>query len=275
VNPVEDSQPVHLDLPPRALPLLEHTFIHIQGIGPKMERAIWERGILTWKDFLRYPGMILSGPRDRVVRRDLNQSLSNRSCIDYFCPRLDRAEWWRLFNAFRHRAAYLDIETSGGYEGVEEITVIGLFDGTRVHTFVQGINLESFEIAVAEYDLLITFNGGSFDLPMIRRRFPGITLPVGHIDLRFLLRRLGLKGGLKHIEQTVGIAREKGIQGLDGWDAVRLWAQYSQRGDTSALERLIRYNTADIVNLEPLMEMGVRAMKQRLFHGLLISSNNP
>ncbi len=237
-----------------------------------MERAIWDRGILTWEDFLRYPGTILSGPRDKMVRRDLNESLSNRSCIDYFCQRLDRAEWWRLFEAFRHRAAYLDIETSGRYDGVEEITVIGLFDGTRVHTFVQGVNLESFEIAVAEYDLLITFNGGSFDLPMIRRRFPGITLPVGHVDLRFLLRRLGLTGGLKRIEQAVGLVREEGIQGLNGWDAVRLWAQFREKGDTSALDRLIRYNTADIVNLEPLMEMGTRTMEQRLFHGLPMSA---
>jgi uncharacterized protein YprB with RNaseH-like and TPR domain len=253
--------------------LLEQTFIHIQGIGPKMERAIWDRGIFTWEDFLHHSGTILSESRDRIVRQELYRSIANRARIDYFCPRLNPAERWRLFEAFRHRAAYLDIETGGGYDGVEEITVIGLFDGTRVHTFVQGISLESFEIAVAEYDLLITFNGGPFDLPMIRRRFPGITLPVGHIDLRFLLRRLGLKGGLKNIEQTLGLAREKGIHGLNGWDAVRLWAQYREKGDTWALDRLIRYNTADIVNLEPLMEMGVHTMKQRLFHGLPISGN--
>jgi len=35
-----------------------------------------------------------------------------------------------------------------------------------------GINLDDFEIAIAPYDLVITFNGSSFDLPYIRRWFP-------------------------------------------------------------------------------------------------------
>ena len=194
--------------------MLEHTFVHIQGIGAKTERAIWDRGILTWEAFLSHPGTILSTARDRIVRDELRRSLANRSRIGYFCDRLNGSESWRLFGAFRHRTAYLDIETSGGYEGIDEITVIGLFDGRRVQTFVHGVNLESFEIAVAEYDLLVTFNGACFDLPVIRSRFPGITLPAGHIDLRFVLRRLGLKGGLKKIEKETGLEREEGIDGL-------------------------------------------------------------
>ena len=42
-----------------------------------------------------------------------------------------------------------------------------------------------------------------------------------------------------------------------------LWKAY-QWGDPEALDRLIQYNTADIVNLKPLMEMGYREMKARL-----------
>jgi uncharacterized protein YprB with RNaseH-like and TPR domain len=38
-----------------------------------------------------------------------------------------------------------------------------------------------------------------------------------------------------------------------------LWEDYCN-GDTSALDRLVSYNTADIVNLKPLMEMGFRLM---------------
>jgi uncharacterized protein YprB with RNaseH-like and TPR domain len=200
------------------------------------------------------------------VRDELRRSLANRSRIDYFSDRLSGPESWRLFDDFRHRAAYLDIETSGGYEGIDEITVIGLFDGCRVQTFVQGVNLESFEIAVAEYDLLITFNGACFDLPVIRSHFPGITLPAGHIDLRFVLRRLGLKGGLKRIEKETGLEREEGIDGLEGQDAVLLWAAYRETGDARHLNRLVRYNTADIVNLEPLMEMGAATLKRQLLN---------
>ena len=46
-----------------------------------------------------------------------------------------------------------------------------------------------------------------------------------------------------------------------------LWKAY-QWGDRDALEKLIQYNTADIVNLEYLMEMGYREMKARALSGL-------
>ena len=84
--------------------------------------------------------------------------------------------------------------------------------------------------------------------------------------LRFVLRRLGLSGGLKVIERRMGLAREEGVDGLNGLDAVRLWAEY-RSGDRSALDRLIRYNTADIVNLEPLMETGYRWLMEGLLRG--------
>ena len=94
-------------------------------------------------------------------------------------------------------AVYLDIETSGYDQWTNDITVIGIYDGQTVQSFVNGKNLEQFETAIAKYDLVITFNGSSFDLPFIRRSFPGISLPEGHIDLRFVLKKMGLSGGLK------------------------------------------------------------------------------
>jgi len=40
---------------------------------------------------------------------------------------------------FKDGAVYLDIETSGLYQGVDDITVIGIYDGKTVKTFVQGV----------------------------------------------------------------------------------------------------------------------------------------
>ncbi|MBW2006325.1 MAG: ribonuclease H-like domain-containing protein [Deltaproteobacteria bacterium] len=53
------------------------------------------------------------------------------------------------------------------------------------------------------------------------------------------------------------------MDGMDGYEAVLLWKAY-QWGDESALERLIQYNTADIVHLKPLMEEGYEEMKTQL-----------
>lgn len=245
--------------------MLEHTFVHIPGIGPKTEQNLWQNGILTWSDFLSTTQTPLPPPRDAFVRQNLEASLENRGNIHFFVERLSPSDTWRLFSRFRHKVVYLDIETSGFYQGCNEITVVGIYDGQRAQTFVQGINLHEFELAIAPYDLVITFNGSQFDLPFIRRQFPNISLPPAHIDLRFFLKRLGYRGGLKAIEKSFGLLRDSVIDGLDGYDAVLLWNAY-QRGDKDALDRLILYNTADIVDLEPLMERGYEEMKERLLH---------
>jgi uncharacterized protein YprB with RNaseH-like and TPR domain len=240
--------------------LLEHTFIHIQGIGKKTEQRLWERGILKWNHFLEYGETIFSPARDQAVRQELDASIGHRKDVRFFCERLSLVDMWRIFKAFKDGGVYLDIETSGGYQGLDEITVIGLYDGNAVQSFVNGINLDEFEVSIAKYDLMITFNGACFDLPFIRRWFPNISLPPAHIDLRFLLKRLGYQGGLKEIEKILGIVRDPEINGLDGYDAVMLWKTY-QWGEQSALDRLIQYNTADIVNLKPLMEIAYEKIK--------------
>jgi uncharacterized protein len=243
--------------------LLEHTFIHIQGIGPKTEQLLWNRGIRTWQDFLDHKKPIFSPDRDAVVRRELEISLEHRHDLFFFANCLPPSELWRIYDSFQDQAVFLDIETSGGYQGFDEITVIGLYDGLKVQTFVNGRNLEDFENAIASFPLVITFNGSCFDLPYLKRWFRPITLPPAHIDLRFALKKLGLRGGLKSIEEQVGLVRDPAVEGLNGFDAVLLWREY-QWGDESALERLILYNTMDIVLLKPLMELSARELKKRL-----------
>jgi hypothetical protein len=244
--------------------LLEHTFIHITGIGPKTELLLWNRGIRTWQDFLDQKKPVFSPERDAVIRRELEISLENRHDLLFFANCLPPSDLWRVYETFQEQAVFLDIETSGGYQGLDEITVIGLYDGRRVQTFINGRNLDDFEQALASFPLIITFNGSCFDLPYLKRWFRNITLPPAHIDLRFVLKKLGLRGGLKAIEEQVGLFRDPAVAGLNGFDAVLLWKDY-QWGDESALERLVLYNTMDIVQLKPLMELGAREMKKKLF----------
>ena len=44
---------------------------------------------------------------------------------------------------------------------------------------------------------------------------------------------------------------------MDGYTAVLLWQRY-QRGDKGALDLLLSYNREDVVNLEVLMDGGLR-----------------
>lgn len=243
--------------------MLEHTFIHVQGIGEKSERNIWSRGIRTWEDFLECPECILSEAKDCIIKEELRNSIMHLGESWFFAERLPSSEIWRLYESFKKRVVYLDIETSGGYMGPDEITVIGTYDGACARSFVSGSNLEDFECYISDFNLMVTFNGNSFDLPFIRRSFPNIALPPAHIDLRFPLKRLGYRGGLKRIEKEIGIERIAEIRQMDGFDAVRLWRNH-QWGDSCALETLLEYNKADVVNLEPLMELANRELKARI-----------
>ena len=239
--------------------MLERTFIHIPGIGPKTERRLWERGARTWDDFIAdarrgCSALPMSPARAAQAARQLEESQRCLRSGDHahFAAALPAAEHWRAYRAFKGKTAYLDIETTG-LGGPAYVTVIGLYDGLRTRTYVAGDNLGEFPDDIAQYSLLVTFNGATFDLPFIRRCFAGLSLDQLHVDLRYALRRLGLRGGLKAVESKLGLVRDERVARLDGFDAVRLWHAYLA-GNEQALETLILYNTADIENLELLME---------------------
>lgn len=141
------------------------------------------------------------------------------------------------------------------------ITVIGLYDGIDMKSFIKGFNLEDFAEEVAKYPLLVTYAGGSFDLPHLRHAFPGVRLDQLHLDLSPTLRRLGYKGGLKRVEKVLGVSRSDGVQGLDGWDAVRLWREWED-GSRAALDTLVEYNRADVVNLKQLAEFAYDGLRR-------------
>ena len=242
--------------------MLKHTFMHIQGIGLKTERKIWQDGIMDWNDFLNKQHVVFSDKRDDMIRQEIEQSRGSLNQIDYFAKRLPNSEQWRLFNEYRSNLVYLDIETAPGEFDQSEITVIGIYDGHRVKGFINGMNINEFEIEIAAYDIMVTFNGSNFDIPHLKKAFPGISLPPSHIDLMFLMKSLGYSGGLKKIEKSFDLRRSPEIDGLNGYDAVRLWQAYLN-GHESALDRLLDYNAADTVNLQPLMEFAFQGMKEK------------
>ena len=235
--------------------MLQQTFIHLPGIGPTTERRLWREGLRTWRDLVEQGGHVLHGARADAIRRAAEESLLRFEHGDWnwFEAALPAAAKWRAYGELGQHALYVDIETDGGC-GAEAITVIGCYDGQTAHTFVAEQNLDAARELIEAHPLIVTFNGAAFDMPLIRERFRSNLFNHIHIDLRFPLKKLGLYGGLKHIEQLVGLERAAPTQGLDGWDAVRLWREY-QYGSTEALELLLAYNREDIVHLAPLMRL--------------------
>lgn len=246
--------------------MLRSTFLHLTGIGPVTESELWGHGITSWTELRSAPFLAsLPSERRRRLDRELDASESavTEGVSEFFSLRLPSSEHWRLYPEFRERTAFLDIETTGlsPYEGT--VTVVTVHGSGATRSFVADEDLEELPAYLRRFRLLVTFNGILFDVPFLRARFPALVVPDAHIDLRFLLRRLGLTGGLKRIEQVLGLGSRDGVEGIHGLDAVRLWEAH-RAGNPQALDRLVRYNRADTVNLEPLLRFAVGEMRQRL-----------
>ena len=158
-----------------------------------------------------------------------------------------------------HKEAYLDIETTGLGFADCDITVVGIHicNGTMTDCVqLVGRDITSYGIleALDGVDIIYTYNGSRFDLPFIHSKL-GVNLEelFIHRDLMYDCWRRNLKGGLKAVERQLGIDRD--VQGVDGFEAVRLWWRYVDSFDLEALDTLLAYNKEDVVNLKTLKEI--------------------
>jgi uncharacterized protein len=241
--------------------LLRATFVHLPGIGATTEIELWRRGIRDWSG-LRTAALDRKPP-GLLPALDASETALVAQDPAWFGRRLPPGELWRLYPEFREKTAFLDIETTSlsPYEGM--VTVVSVHARGATRSFVAGEDLEELPAYLRGFPVLVTFNGSRFDVPFLEVSLPGFLPPPVHLDLRFLLYRLGVSGGLKRIESTLGIGDRQGVEGIGGLEAVRLWHEHRQ-GTPGALERLVRYNRADTRNLEPLLEYAVGGLSERL-----------
>jgi uncharacterized protein YprB with RNaseH-like and TPR domain len=240
--------------------MLRRTFQLTSGIGPWRERQLWSQGVATWDDLDAPRG----GAASKLDGRLLDAVRRARAALDAgdagaLAAMMPVRERWRLLPAFADDTAFLDIETDGG----ETVTAIAVLDRGGPRVFLRGRDLDDFPAASAAWKLLVTYNGLSFDVPMLRRAFRGWRPPPAHVDLRHLWARLGHRGGLKLLEEAQGIGRPPHLAGLGGWDAVLLWRRH-EAGDRAALRLLVEYNLHDAVNLRALAALGYNRTVERL-----------
>jgi uncharacterized protein YprB with RNaseH-like and TPR domain len=240
--------------------VIRSTFRLAPGVGAYLESRLWDAGITRWSEFPAAPAVALSPALDARLRAAIGRAeaaLASRDA-EALAAMLPRSERWRLYGAFAGEAVFLDIETDG-----EEVTCVGVLDATGPQLFLAGRDLHRFPAAARGWKLLVTFNGLAFDVPVLRRAFPGFRPPRAHVDLHPLWRRLGHAGGLKLLERETGVGRPAHLDGLTGRDAVRLWRAHLA-GDGAALRLLAEYNLHDAVNLRALMDLGYNRLVERL-----------
>jgi len=241
--------------------MIRKSFIFLEKISSKTENNIWSDNIYSWDSFLKQEKIKgISRQRKSYYDRQIIKARNALYNFDssFFTNRLPLSEIWRLYDFFRDEAVFLDIEASP-HDG--DITVVGLFDGFETKTYIKGVNLNQdvLKKELSRYKLLVTFNGLSFDIPMLKRKFNDIIPDVPHFDLRFACKRAGLEGGLKMIEKNLGIKRCKEAELMNSYDAVYLWNSW-QKGYNEALDILIKYNEEDVINLKPIADFVYRRL---------------
>ena len=232
--------------------MIPNSFVIFPGIRHSVEEQIWEAGITDWshapaallEQWISEPD--LDAARMALERRDAR----------HFNDALLGSDRWRLYQDFIDEAAFLDIETTGLSPGHAVVTMVGVLDRGGFTAYTRGENLEELPEAISKNKLIVTFNGASFDLPFLRHEFEAsgqadLFDHAAHLDLRYAMRRAGYTGGLKRIEQILGVGRETALSKLSGRDAITLW-RMADEGEKGAMDTLIRYNAEDVASLPDL-----------------------
>ena len=162
---------------------------------------------------------------------------------------------------------YLDTETtglSGGAGTVAFLTGIGYLteDGFLVHQYLmrdypeERFLLENVAAILPQFDVLCTFNGKSFDLPLLQSRFrmnrmDPAPLDKPHIDLLHLARRVWkLRLGrcnLGRLEEA--IFGEPRVDDLPGSQVPERYFSFLKTGQFSLLTDVLDHNRQDIASL--------------------------
>lgn len=257
--------------------MIDRCFQHIEGIGPKTEEMLFERGFTCWDDCLcRSNDLPLGGKRRSGFLAAIERSIDawQRDDIAYLAAAFPPSQQWRLLTVYWDRATFFDIETTGLSRYYHHPTVIASYHNGALRAYCHGEDIDEFLDVLEDAELLVSFNGNSFDLPFVESFFNIPPVDVPHLDLRWIAYHRGYRGGLKNIEHQLGYRRPGSIADVDGLMAVYLYHRW-QAGDALARERLINYCQADVSSLRHLAAVMAGLDVDSHGHSLIESRSSP
>ncbi len=163
--------------------------------------------------------------------------------------------------------AFIDCETTGLSSGVGTMAfliAIGrpIKRGFQIRQFFlseladeRGL-LEAIEESLAGVDVLWTYNGKCFDLPLLETRFRFWRMGFekdryGHVDLllptRVLFRRRIGGCSLSNLEEQV--LKVTRVEDLPGAEVPQVYFEYLQTGRSPRLHRVFEHNRVDVLSL--------------------------
>ncbi|UCD41538.1 MAG: ribonuclease H-like domain-containing protein, partial [Chloroflexota bacterium] len=168
--------------------------------------------------------------------------------------------------------SFIDTETSGLAGGTGTYAfLIGIGNFTK-----QGFKLSQFFMrdpfeepaqlaavlgALDKTEVLVTYNGKSFDIPLLNTRFitnsePPPLISQSHIDLLHLARRLWrdrlTSRTLGSIEENI-LALQRTEEDIPGWMVPTIYFDYIKSGDARPMKGVLYHNAMDILSLASLL----------------------
>ncbi len=183
----------------------------------------------------------------------------------------------RLLGGYGASPLFIDTETTGLMGGAGTLAIlvgVGKMEAGRLRVSQYYLSdydqeedmLKQLEQELLASDVLVTYNGKSFDVPLLRSRFVMARrnpkpLDLPHIDLLHGARRVYKKRlyscTLTDIEcQVLGIERE---HDLPGKLVPEYWFRYVKTGDPEPMREILAHNEQDIVSLALLLDKLCRA----------------
>jgi len=181
--------------------------------------------------------------------------------------------------------AFFDIETSslsfgaGSFVfliGFSHFSDYGLETSLLLidHPSAEKALLERFNKDIETFEIICSYNGKSFDVPFIRKRYAlhhvdDIIETKYHIDLLFYARRLWKlridSCKLSHVEEII-LNLKRGNVEIPGWMVPQVYFDFLNEQDPFLLEGIIYHNKIDVISLA--------ALYQHIAHLLTRSTGN-
>ena len=165
---------------------------------------------------------------------------------------------------------FLDTETTGLAAGTGTLAFLmglGFFDdgAFRVEQLLltqpgnEGPMLRRVAERLEQATALVTYNGKTFDWPLLRNRFVMNRVPVPpeplHLDLLHCARRVFKYrlSSVRLVEVETEVLGFERLDDVDGGEIPELYWQFLRSGDGTLLEPVLRHNADDIVALAAIL----------------------
>jgi uncharacterized protein len=197
------------------------------------------------------------------------------------CEILRPAEKYEIFkfsskdrkSVFSSNQIFIDTETTGlsggtgtipfligfGFFDCDGFTIKQLFLENPINEMAQ---LIEFSRDLQKFRTTVTFNGKSFDLPLIKTRFllNRLENPMesfSHIDLLHISRKIWKKRltdrSLKELESRI-IDFSRNQEDVPGWLIPQIYFDFLRTGDGSQIKNVVYHNEIDIMSMAVLYQ---------------------